>query len=303
MQASVALANTLHTPASSSSSSSSSPTFLVIGLGAGHVASVFQSLFGMRGDVVEHSEAVVQLAATYFHFLPSRRVHAQTAHAFVSSLHFDEASGACRLQGEYDVVAVDIFDASNTLSSLSLYTQSSLSALACTLSPRGVLSLSLVYSRRPPHLRSPHSLYLTLASIFPHILAYHDGASSSSDNGVGNMVFLASHASFHLDVANMPLPTDFSEEVHVEEEEGEEKEGRLALQYAFGFWRDQIKRRKFPWKGRAPQSDSKGKPLYKPAIITGQPHHTSTAPASDCHRSPVPDSLLRAPSLLCAFVC
>ena len=274
VQASVALANTLHprpspsSPSAPTSSPSPPPTFLIIGLGAGHVASIFQNLFGMRGDVVERSEAVVEVAARYFHFLPSRRVHRQSAEEWVASLHFDEASGSCRLRGEYDVVAVDIFDASNQLSSLSLYTLPSLSALACTLSPRGLLSVSLVYSRKPLHLRSPHSLYLTLASLFPHVIAYHDGAGSTDD--VGNMVFIASHAAFRLDMASLPLPEDFSEEVDVEGQGTGDGEGRLALQYAFGFWRDQLKRRRFQWKDKQPQTDGQGKPLYSPVILTGQ---------------------------------
>ena len=258
VQASVALADSLHPP---HSPPIPTPTYLIIGLGAGHVASIFHNLFHMQGDVVDRSEAVLRLAASYFAFQPSRRMFAQSAAAFIAALQYDAGAGTCARQGEYDVIAVDIFDATNQLPSLSVYTQSSLRALACTLTARGVLSVALVYSRKAVQLRSPHSLYTTLTSVFEHVVAYTDGGQQD----VGNMVFMASHHPFSLDLAALRLPEDFKEEVDVEGAD----DGRLALQYAVGFWRKQLSRRRFDWAAQ-PTVDNKGKTLYNPLLLNGQ---------------------------------
>ena len=280
LQASVALATSLHSPPTATPL-----TYLVIGLGAGHVASVFHHLFHMEGDAVDQSETIFQLAATYFAYSPSRRMVAQTAEAFIDSLQFDEKGGEggsalCRRRGEYDVVSIDLFDATNRLSSLTVYTQHSLQALDCTLTPRGILSVSLVYSRKPRiHLRSPHSLYLTLSSIFPHVVAYDDGGKED----VGNVVFMASHSPVILDLSSLQLPEGFVEDVEMEKTE-EEDDGLLALQYAVGFWRQQISKRRIDWES-AHTSDSKGKRLYSPTILNGQHkahaiNHSPTTPGS-----------------------
>ena len=137
-------------------------------------------------------------------------------------------------------------------------------ALACALTPHGVLSVNLVYARRPAlHLRSPHSLYLTLKSLFPHVLAYDDGGKDA----VGNLVFLASQSPFALDLSRLRLPADFTEEVD-EDSHDEEAGARLALQYAVGFWRTQINKRAVDWSKRS-GTDRHGQTLYSPLIITG----------------------------------
>ena len=257
--AAAALADTLAAP---SASSPSPPLFLLLGTSTGHVASILQSRLQLKGDVLFDDPELVTQCGSYFGFSPSRHVLISGLPTFVAELHYDNNTGACgqtEYRAQYDLVLVDAQDGRSDTDSFSVYSLPSLRALSCTLTERGVLAVSLIISRHREHLVLPHSLYLTLSSLFPHVLTYHDGAAAAE---TATVVLFASRLPFTLQLTELMKGMR-------EGWEQDEADDAMDERYAVGVWRQMLSKWSWDWNA-GHDVDEQGRAAYQPVLLTAE---------------------------------
>jgi hypothetical protein len=223
---------------------------------------VLQSRLHLKGDVLCDDPDLLTQCAAYFAFAPSRHVLVSGLPAFVAEMQYEESTGACgqtEYSGQYDLVLVDAQDGRSGPDSFSVYSLPSLRALSCAMTARGILAVSLIISRHREHLVLPHSLYLTLSSLFPHVLTYHDGAAAAE---TATVVLFASQQAFSLQLTELlqRLPPGW---------EQEDSEVEMDERYAIGVWRQMLSKWSWSWDA-GHDVDEQGRAAYRPVLLTAE---------------------------------
>jgi spermidine synthase len=153
---------------------------LVIGLGAGILPEIFHRHYGIKTDVVEIDAVVADAARTYFGFTPTGVVAVEDGRTFVE--HSSES---------YDIVVLDAF--ASERAPFHLFTEEFFQRVKARMAPGGVFGVNIICNPEHP---AWHSVYKTLAAVFPHVRAF---SMAVAEGAVGNMILVASDA-------DIPLP-------------------------------------------------------------------------------------------------
>ncbi len=155
---------------------------LLIGQGAGHMATTLRDRNGMVTDTLEIDPAIAEAASAYFGFTPTGR-------AIVGDARYEIR----RLTGPYDLIILDCFTGGSEPAHL--LTVETLSQLRELLADRGILALNFVAffdGGRNPALAS---VARTLAQVFRH----HAVFIAEPGNDFNDFIFLASRHPIELD--------------------------------------------------------------------------------------------------------
>ncbi|MGH8583740.1 MAG: fused MFS/spermidine synthase [Gammaproteobacteria bacterium] len=147
---------------------------LLIGQGAGHMATVLRERYGIVTDTVEIDPAVARAASDYFEFKPSGR-------ALVGDARYEIR----RLRGPYDLIIHDCFTGGSEPAHL--LTVEALSQLRNLLSVQGILALNFVAFSQGEHTSALASVGRTIAQVFPH----HSVFISDPGRDFNDFIFLA----------------------------------------------------------------------------------------------------------------
>jgi spermidine synthase len=148
---------------------------LLIGLGAGHMATVLHDRYGVVTDTLEIDPAVAEAASRYFGFTPTGR-------ATVGDARYEIR----HLKGPYDLIIHDCFTGGSEPAHL--LTVETLSQLRGLLSARGMLALNFVAFSRSEHGAALASVARTVGAVFPH----HQVFVSKPGKDFNDFIFLAS---------------------------------------------------------------------------------------------------------------
>jgi len=162
---------------------------LIVGQGAGHMASTLRDRYGIVTDTLEIDPAVADAAVDYFGFKP-------TGQAIVG----DARHEIRHLQGPYDLIIHDCFTGGSEPAHL--LTVETLTQLRGLLSDRGILALNFVSFLQGGHNAALASVARTIGEVFPHLSVF----ISEPGEVFNDFIFVA--ASHPIDMASNPLSTD-----------------------------------------------------------------------------------------------
>ena len=128
---------------------------LLIGLGAGHMATTLRDHYGIVTDTLEIDPAVADAASEYFGFKP-------TGQAIVGDARYEIR----RLTAPYDLIIHDCFTGGSEPAHL--LTVETLSQLRGLLSDHGILALNFVAFSQGGQNAALASVGRTIAQVFPH---------------------------------------------------------------------------------------------------------------------------------------
>ncbi len=147
---------------------------LLIGQGAGHMATVLRDRYGVVTDTLEIDPAVASAASDYFAFKPTGR-------ALVGDARYEIR----RLRGPYDLIIHDCFTGGSEPAHL--LTVETLSQLRSLLSGQGILALNFVAFSQGHYTAALASVGRTIAQVFP----YHSVFISDPGRDFNDFIFLA----------------------------------------------------------------------------------------------------------------
>lgn len=148
---------------------------LLIGQGAGHMAMVLRSRYGVSTDTIEIDPAVADAAARHFGFVPSGRT-------IVGDARYEVR----RLQDRYDLIILDCFTGGTEPSHL--LTVEFLQQLRGLLTDHGLVSLNLVAFADGGRNPALAAVYRTIAEVFPDQSVF----MSEPGENFNDFIFLAS---------------------------------------------------------------------------------------------------------------
>ncbi len=154
---------------------------LIIGLGAGHMASVLHQRYGIATDTLEIDPAVAEAAVDYFGFKPTGR-------AIVGDARYEIR----HLQGPYDLIIHDCFTGGSEPAHL--LTVETLTQLRGLLSEQGILALNFVAFSHGEHNIALASVARTVAEVFPQQSVF----VSEPGRDFNDFIFLASRQAIDL---------------------------------------------------------------------------------------------------------
>lgn len=128
---------------------------LLIGLGAGHMATVLRNRYGIVTDTLEIDPAVASAATAWFGFTP-------TGQAIVGDARYEMR----RLRGPYDLIIHDCFTGGSEPAHL--LTAETLAHLRSLLTPRGILAINFVAFAQGGRDPALASVARTVGEVFPH---------------------------------------------------------------------------------------------------------------------------------------
>ena len=147
---------------------------LLIGQGAGHMATTLRDRYGIVTDTLEIDPAVASAASEYFGFKP-------TGQAIVGDARYEIR----RLTGPYDLIIHDCFTGGSEPAHL--LTVETLSQLRGLLSDQGILVLNFVAFSQGGQNAALASVGRTIAQVFPH----HSVFISKPGEDFNDFIFLA----------------------------------------------------------------------------------------------------------------
>ncbi|MBI5428940.1 MAG: fused MFS/spermidine synthase [Nitrosomonadales bacterium] len=149
---------------------------LVVGLGAGLVPAWYRAQ-GVNTEVVEHDDAVIELARKYFAFAPAITVHAEDARNFLTHT----------AQQRYDYLILDAF--SGDTAPGRLLSVEAMRLVKQRLAENGVVAVNLVGSVKRDTLMTA-SVVKTMRNVFDQVTVYPTFDPAVGD-GTGNLVIVA----------------------------------------------------------------------------------------------------------------
>ena len=149
---------------------------LIVGLGAGHMAGVLKSQYGLEVDTLEIDPAVQEAAEQYFGF-----------RANGASIVGDARYEIRHLQGPYDLIIHDCFTGGSEPAHL--LTTETLEQLKSLLSENGLLALNFVAFKSDQHNHALSSVAKTLKQVFNYSITY----LSEPGKDFNDFIFLATH--------------------------------------------------------------------------------------------------------------
>lgn len=155
---------------------------LLIGQGAGHMATTLRNRYGIVTDTLEIDPAVADAASEYFGFKP-------TGQAIVGDARYEIR----RLTGPYDLIIHDCFTGGSEPAHL--LTVETLSQLRGLLSDHGILALNFVAFSQGSHNAALASVGRTIARVFPHYSIF----ISKPGEDFNDFIFLAAGRPIDLD--------------------------------------------------------------------------------------------------------
>lgn len=155
---------------------------LLIGQGAGHMATTLRDHNGIVTDTLEIDPAVADAASEYFGFKP-------TGQAIVGDARYEIR----RLTGPYDLIIHDCFTGGSEPAHL--LTVETLSQLRGLLSDHGILALNFVAFSQGSHNAALASVGRTIAQVFPHYSIF----ISKPGEDFNDFIFLAAGRPIDLD--------------------------------------------------------------------------------------------------------
>ncbi len=159
---------------------------LLIGQGAGHMATALRDRYGIVTDTLEIDPEVARAASEYFGFTP-------TGSAIIGDARYEIR----RLEGPYDLIIHDCFTGGSEPAHL--LTVETLSRLRGLLADRGLLALNFVAFLRGGADAALTSVGRTLASVFTH----HAVFISEPGRDFNDFIFLASGHPIDLDAETL----------------------------------------------------------------------------------------------------
>ncbi|MGH8565837.1 MAG: fused MFS/spermidine synthase [Gammaproteobacteria bacterium] len=154
---------------------------LLIGQGAGHMATTLRDRYGIVTDTLEIDPAVAAAASDYFGFAP-------TGEAIVGDARYEIR----RLKGPYDLIIHDCFTGGSE--PVHLLTVETLSQLRGLLSDRGILALNFVAFLQGGRNATLTSVSRTIAEVFPH----HSVFIAEPGRDFNDFIFLAGNQAIDL---------------------------------------------------------------------------------------------------------
>jgi len=159
---------------------------LIVGQGAGHMAEILHSRYGISTDTLEIDPAVAEAATDFFKFKP-------TGKAIVGDGRYEIR----RLQGPYDLIIHDCFTGGSEPAHL--LTVETLAQLQSLLSDQGILAVNFVAFAEGEHSDALASVAKTIAQVFPKQTVF----VSEPGKNFNDFIFLASRQAIDLDAKTL----------------------------------------------------------------------------------------------------
>ena len=159
---------------------------LIVGQGAGHMAEILHSRYGISTDTLEIDPAVAAAATDFFKFKP-------TGKAIVGDGRYEIR----RLQGPYDLIIHDCFTGGSEPAHL--LTVETLAQLQSLLSDQGILAVNFVAFAEGEHSDALASVAKTIAQVFPKQTVF----VSEPGKNFNDFIFLASRQAIDLDAKTL----------------------------------------------------------------------------------------------------
>ncbi len=153
---------------------------LVIGLGSGIIPGRFHAYYGIKTDVVEINNGVVETAERYFSYNTALHdTFTQDGRTFLK-----------REGAPYDIIVLDAFSGDTPPGHL--ISLEAFALMGKRLTDDGVLLINFVGTNQKEDAGVPASLYRTLKEVFPRVDIYAAPEYARKNFAVVNMIFAAS---------------------------------------------------------------------------------------------------------------